>query len=269
MTPSTCSGIGSSASTASTSRPLAASSAADANVARVGPVGLALGAPLLARVDERDHLDVGVVEVRAHVEVVDAAEADERGAHRSVVRREAHCVRVSCWSSMVLPAGSVIQICTTPSPCTPRTYSMPRASSSAIGGVEVVDRDAVVVAGRVDAGAPRRCADEVQLLSRRRVPVARRCRGCRAAARRRGRARRGRSRPCRRPAAPLAVHRHVVEPGHLHSAVCLRGSSCSMNSSRMPPGASTNAMRRVPNVPSTTAGPHTTCGPRARRRGRR
>ena len=28
-----------------------------------------------------------------------------------------------------------------------------------------------------------------------------------------------------------------------------------MNSSRMPPGAVTNAMRRFPKVPSTTAGP--------------
>ncbi len=34
-----------------------------------------------------------------------------------------------------------------------------------------------------------------------------------------------------------------------------------MNSSRMPPGASTNAIRRLPNAPSTTAGPHTTWWP--------
>ena len=35
------------------------------------------------------------------------------------------------------------------------------------------------------------------------------------------------------------------------------GSSCSMNSIRMLPGASTNTMRRVPNTPDTTIGaPH-------------
>ena len=39
------------------------------------------------------------------------------------------------------------------------------------------------------------------------------------------------------------------------------GSSCSMNSSRIPPGASTKAMRRRPKVPSTTSGPHTTVWP--------
>ena len=91
------------------------------------PVALALLAPLLARVDERDDLDVGVVEVRADVQVVDAAEPDEGRADRAVVRGEGH--------------------------------------------------------GRAS------------------------------------------------------------------------GASCSMNSRRMPPGASTNAIRRVPNAPSTTVGP--------------
>ncbi len=99
---------------------------------RVRPVGLALGAAFGARVDERDDLDVGVVEVRAHVEVVDAAQADEGGADRAVEGHEAHAVRVSCCSSMVLPAGSTIQICTVCSPCSARLYSIPRASSSAI-----------------------------------------------------------------------------------------------------------------------------------------
>ena len=63
----------------------------------------------------------------AHVEVVDAAEADERGAHRTVVRGERHSHRCSgsCCSSTVLPAGSLIQICTFDSPWTPRLYSMP------------------------------------------------------------------------------------------------------------------------------------------------
>ena len=50
----------------------------------------------------------------------------------------------------------------------------------------------------------------------------------------------------------VGVDRHVVEPGHPH------GPSCSMNSRRMSPGASTNAMRRRPNGPDTVSGPHTT-----------
>ena len=70
---------------------------------RVGPIARTLGASLLARVHQRDHLDIGVVAVRAHVEVVDPAEADERGAHRAVERSEVH--PGSCCSSMVLPAG--------------------------------------------------------------------------------------------------------------------------------------------------------------------
>ena len=43
------------------------------------------------------------------------------------------------------------------------------------------------------------------------------------------------------------------------AGVQLGGSSiCSMNSSRMPPGASTKAMRRVPKEPLTMRGPHRT-----------
>ena len=38
----------------------------------VGPVPLALGAALFARVDERDYLDVGIAHVGAHIEVVNA-----------------------------------------------------------------------------------------------------------------------------------------------------------------------------------------------------
>src|SRR5579862_4388887 len=38
-------------------------------------------------------------------------------------------------------------------------------------------------------------------------------------------------------------------------------SSCSMNSRRIPPGASTKAIRRRPKGPSTTSGPHTTRWP--------
>ena len=52
------------------------------------PVRLALGAAFLARVDQRHHLDVGIVEIGAHVEVVDTAEADECGAYRPLVRCE-------------------------------------------------------------------------------------------------------------------------------------------------------------------------------------
>ncbi|HTS99967.1 MAG TPA: hypothetical protein VMI33_25480 [Streptosporangiaceae bacterium] len=58
--------------------------------ARAWPVGLTLRPPFLARVDERDDLDVGVAEIAADVQVVDPAEADERGPHRPVVCHEAH-----------------------------------------------------------------------------------------------------------------------------------------------------------------------------------
>ena len=44
-----------------------------------GQSACALRPPLLARVDQGHDLDVGVVDVGAHVEVVDAAEADEGG----------------------------------------------------------------------------------------------------------------------------------------------------------------------------------------------
>src|SRR5262249_8759095 len=116
---------------------------------------------------------------------------------------------------------------------------------------EVVDGDAIVMAGRVDARPGRRRVDEVQLLVAHRVPVPADARDLR-------------SRLVtetehvaieldhRRQRRAVAVDGYVVEARHLHR------SSCSMNSSRMPPGASTNAMRRVPNAPSTTAGPHTT-----------
>ena len=85
MTPSTCSGMGSSASTASTSRPLAASSATDAKVRAVGQSVCRCVPSLLARIDERDDLDIGIVEIGAYVEVVDAPEADEGGSYRSVI----------------------------------------------------------------------------------------------------------------------------------------------------------------------------------------
>jgi Family of unknown function (DUF5317) len=49
-----------------------------------------------------------------------------------------------------------------------------------------------------------------------------------------------------------------ARPRDDQSVEVVDGSSCSMNSSLIPPGASTNAMRRLPNAPSTTAGPHTT-----------
>lgn len=54
---------------------------------------------------------------------VTPAERSGRSGHRE---REP-----SCWSSTVLPAGSVTQTCTT-SPCLPRRYSTPAASSSAM-----------------------------------------------------------------------------------------------------------------------------------------
>ena len=49
------------------------------------PVGLSLSTPLFARVDEGHDLDIGIVEVGADVEVVDASEPDEGGSHGSVV----------------------------------------------------------------------------------------------------------------------------------------------------------------------------------------
>ncbi len=54
------------------------------------PIGLTLGAPLRAGIDERHHLDVGIVEIGADVEVIDAAEPDESGANRAVVGTERH-----------------------------------------------------------------------------------------------------------------------------------------------------------------------------------
>jgi hypothetical protein len=61
---------------------------------RIGPVCLALLAALGVRIDERDHLDVGVPHVAAHVEVVDPAQAGERGADGPVVRNECHRCRL-------------------------------------------------------------------------------------------------------------------------------------------------------------------------------
>ena len=58
--------------------------------ARARPVRLALRAAFLARIDERDDLDVGVAGIRADVQVVDPAQADERGPHRAVVGHERH-----------------------------------------------------------------------------------------------------------------------------------------------------------------------------------
>src|SRR5262245_16481237 len=105
--------------------------------------------------------------------------------------------------------------------------------------------------GRIDARSRRRRTDEMQLLVADRVPVA---------------VNSGDLRPRLVAEAEdvaveldhlverraVGVHRHVMEAGDFHV------SSCSMNSSRMPPGASTTAIRRFPNVPSTTAGRHTT-----------
>ena len=153
---------------------------------------------------------------------------------------------------MVLPAGSAIQICTVLSPCTAHILDAARLE---LGdrGVEVVDRDAVVMPGGVDGLARRRRADEVQLQIADGVPVPGDAGdlGPRLVAEAEHVAVELDHRVDRRV---VAVHRHVVEARDLHAG----SSSCSMNSSRMPPGASTNAMRRLPNVPSTTAGPHTT-----------
>ena len=192
ITPSTCNGIGSSASTASTSSPLAASSATDANVRASGQSRCALGASLLARVDERDDLDVGVVAVRAHVEVVDAAEADERGAHRTVVGGEGHEAVLLQFDGV---AGGVVD------PDLHVRLALHRALvldalrvELGDGGGEVVDREAVVVAGRVDGCAATGRAHEVELEVADSLPRARARRGSRDGGRRRGRTARRRSR---------------------------------------------------------------------------
>ena len=57
---------------------------------RLWPVGLPLRAAFRARVHQCDHLDVGVSRVGAHIQVVDPAQADERGADRAVVWGEGH-----------------------------------------------------------------------------------------------------------------------------------------------------------------------------------
>ena len=55
------------------------------------PVGLALGPTLLVGIDQGHHLDIGIVHIGPHVEVVDASEAHERGPHRTVIGNETHC----------------------------------------------------------------------------------------------------------------------------------------------------------------------------------
>ena len=89
--------MGSRASTASTSRPLAARSATEAK-SGLGPIGLALDPALLARVDQSHHLDVGIVDVGPHVEVVDAPEPDEGGPHRTVIGNKGHWSGVRLWN---------------------------------------------------------------------------------------------------------------------------------------------------------------------------
>ena len=163
-------GSGSSASTASTARPLAASSPTDANVRASGQSCCRCAAALVARVDQRDHLDVGVVDVGAYVQVVDASEADERGAHRPLVRRERQLPAPgpndgvgSCCSSTVLPGGIV-------DPDLHHRlvlHAPPVLDATRLelgdGGVEIGDRQAVVVAGRVDRGAEGRGTHQVEL----------------------------------------------------------------------------------------------------------
>ena len=85
---------GATPSTTSTSRPPGreiSRSTSEAKVSRPGPVRerARRGAPRLGRARATD-LDIGVVEIGPHVEVVDATEADEGGPDRPVVRREAH-----------------------------------------------------------------------------------------------------------------------------------------------------------------------------------
>jgi len=76
----------------------------------VGPVGLPLRATVGVGIDERDHVDVVVAHVAAHVQVVDPAEPHACGAHRTVVRLEAHdttAAGASCsMNSRRIPPGA-------------------------------------------------------------------------------------------------------------------------------------------------------------------
>src|SRR5262249_54048607 len=64
------------------------------------PVALPLFATFFVRIYERNDVHVGVVDVRAHVQVVDATQPDKRGAHRTVIRREAHArILPTTWRS--------------------------------------------------------------------------------------------------------------------------------------------------------------------------
>ena len=124
-------------------------------------------------------------------------------------------------------------------------------------GVEIRDRYAVVVVARLDTCPTRRHVDQMELgRADRRKPVA-------------GDA--GDLGPVlgSEPEDVLVEVACLVECAFDVTLTCRArvtftagSSSCSMNSSRMRPGASTKTMRHVPNVgPETTSGPHTTSWP--------
>src|SRR5262249_38509678 len=127
--------------------------------------------------------------------------------------------------------------------------------------VEISDGQAEVRAHRVDVGARRgnsrgRGVDEMQLLITDAEPVA---------------VDAGDVRPgCilqpeqvsveldeRGETRTVRVHRGLRVGGAVHGSSGVRAWSRSMNSSRMPPGAETNAIRRRPKAPSTSLGPQT------------
>jgi hypothetical protein len=62
---------------------------------RLRPVNLSLRPTLWVRVNQRNDLDVGIIQIRADVKVVDPTEADERGPDRPVIRIERHVVQPS------------------------------------------------------------------------------------------------------------------------------------------------------------------------------
>ena len=55
---------------------------------RVGPIELALRSSFVARIHQGDDLGVLVVDVGAHVQVVDPSEPDDRDAHATLEGRE-------------------------------------------------------------------------------------------------------------------------------------------------------------------------------------
>ena len=70
------------------------------------PVGLAMGTTLRIGIDQRNNLDVRIVNIRSDVQIVDAAEAYEGGPYRPVVGNERHDGLPSFVSLTLAPSAS-------------------------------------------------------------------------------------------------------------------------------------------------------------------